>query len=342
MVLCAYVDMLNLEDHMKSHRFFRQAAQLAIEIYIRLYDHPLSEQDNEKNENLANMSEAESKKLRNKNRKQQMRAQQEKQKQLEAEQRKKESQRHRTKDDGEEEKVKEDEFNAEKLERCEKPLDEAMRFLQPLEDFAANSLETHYLGFEVYYRRKKYLLMLRCLKRMKKVDAMNAKLHSCLMKFLQLVEKEPSQDERIRTLINEELKDFSVTQGDLWKKIEYLNAEFLKSHSNSMSHRLEAAKVMFLLNPDNNLKAIEFLTEFNSNFIDQNLKICSTIYESLRSGDFGSIDASILEKYRQECHQLWPYANLFQTNVINTNEFNQSSLPPPNALCDTQNTVGEK
>jgi hypothetical protein len=32
MVLCAYVDMLNLEDHMKGHKFFRQAAQLAIEV----------------------------------------------------------------------------------------------------------------------------------------------------------------------------------------------------------------------------------------------------------------------------------------------------------------------
>jgi hypothetical protein len=32
MVLCAYVDMLNLEDHMKGHRFFRQAAQIAVEV----------------------------------------------------------------------------------------------------------------------------------------------------------------------------------------------------------------------------------------------------------------------------------------------------------------------
>ncbi len=31
-VLCAYVDMLNLEDHIKGHKFFRQAAQLAIEV----------------------------------------------------------------------------------------------------------------------------------------------------------------------------------------------------------------------------------------------------------------------------------------------------------------------
>jgi len=333
MVLCAYVDMLNLEDHIKNHRFFRQAAQLAIEIYIRLYDHPISGQDDEKNENLANLSAADAKKLKSKNRKQQMREQQEKDKKLEAERRKKESQRHRNKDDGEEEKTKEDEFNAEKLERCEKPLDEAMRFLQPLEDFASNSIETHHLGFEVYYRRKKHLLMLRCLKRMKKLDSNDPKFHSCLMKFLHSVEKQPNQDERIRTLINEELKNFSLQQENLTKKIDELNEEFLKNNSNSLTHRAEAAKVMLLIDPENQSKTIEFLTKFDSNFTNQNLKTCSTIYEGLKSGDFGRIDSSTLEKYRQECHRLWPQANHFQTDL-------SQSPPPPSyssALSETEN-----
>ncbi|CAF0802062.1 unnamed protein product [Rotaria sp. Silwood1] len=352
MVLCAYVDMLNLEDHMKGHRFFRQAAEIAVEIYIRLYDHPLSEQDNDTNDNLANMSAGEAKKLKNKLRKQQLREQQEKQKQIEAERRKKEFQRSRNKDDAEEEKVKEEEIVAEKLEHCEKPLEEAMRFLQPLEDFSGNFIQTHYLGFEVYYRRKKYLLMLRCLKRMKKLDANNAKLHSCLMKFLKLVETESIADERLRTLIEEELKTFGIKQGESIKNIEELNESFIKTHSNSLSHRAEAAKVMLLINPKNNLKAIEFLTTLNSNFIDQNLKVCSNIYESMQSGDYGSIESSILEKYRLECNRLWPQANLFQINPSST--FNQSqspappsyssissSPPPPYSSCDSQTNGGE-
>ena len=32
MVLCAYVDMLNLENHMKGHQFFCQAAEIAVEV----------------------------------------------------------------------------------------------------------------------------------------------------------------------------------------------------------------------------------------------------------------------------------------------------------------------
>ncbi|CAF1526923.1 unnamed protein product, partial [Adineta ricciae] len=339
MVLCAYVDMLNLEDHIKGHRFFRQAAEIAIEIYIRLYDHPPSEEDNDNNDNLANMSASEAKKLKNKLRKQKMREEQEKQKQIEAERRKKESQRQRNKEDGEEEKIKEDELVPEKLEHCEKPLEEAMRFLQPLEDFSGNSLQTHYLGFEVYYRRKKYLLMLRCLKRMKKLDENNAKFHSCLMKFLKLMEDEPIGEERIRKLIDEELNDFGVKQGDSIKKVEELNADFVKNHSNSLPHRAEAAKIMLLISPTNSQKAIEYLTTLDSKFVDQNLKTCSSIYESMQSGGYGSIDSSIVENYRLQCNRLWPQANLFQLNPTSTfdpnlqltgdNQANLSEMKPP-------------
>lgn len=71
---------------------------------------------------------------------------------------------------------------------------------------------------------------------------------------------------------------------------------------------------MLLINPTNNLKAIELLTTLDSNILDQNVKVCSTIYEHMQAGDFGLIDNSILEKYRSECNRLWPRANLFQTN----------------------------
>lgn len=66
---------------------------------------------------LANMSVSDAKKLKNKLRKQQLREQQEKQKQLDAERKKKEFHRNRNKDDAEEEKIKEEEIVADKLER---------------------------------------------------------------------------------------------------------------------------------------------------------------------------------------------------------------------------------
>ena len=50
MTLSSYVEMLRLEDRIKSHTFFFKAAQTAIEVYLHLYDKPLSDAENDKNE----------------------------------------------------------------------------------------------------------------------------------------------------------------------------------------------------------------------------------------------------------------------------------------------------
>ena len=55
MVVCAYVDMLNLESHIRDHKFFRQAAEIAIEIYLHLCDYPLSENDKDQFANLGRL-----------------------------------------------------------------------------------------------------------------------------------------------------------------------------------------------------------------------------------------------------------------------------------------------
>jgi hypothetical protein len=61
-----------------------------------------------------------------------------------------------------------------------------------------------------------------------------------------IVESEPVTDERVRTLIDDELKSFGVKQGDSIKKIEELNAEFIKNHSNSLVHRAEGKYLSFI------------------------------------------------------------------------------------------------
>nr|CAH7754284.1 unnamed protein product [Callosobruchus chinensis] len=44
------------------------------------------------------------------------------------------------------------------------------------------------MAFEVYYRKKKVLLMLQSLKRAHKVEPRNPRLHSCLVRFYQYVQ----------------------------------------------------------------------------------------------------------------------------------------------------------
>ena len=53
------------------------------------------------------------------------------------------------------------------------------------------------------------------------------------------MENEPITDDRLRTIIDGELQSFNVKQGDSMKKIEDLNAEFLKKNINSLTHRAE-------------------------------------------------------------------------------------------------------
>lgn len=42
MTLRAYVDLLRLEDILRRHAFYFKAARSAIEIYLKLYDNPLT------------------------------------------------------------------------------------------------------------------------------------------------------------------------------------------------------------------------------------------------------------------------------------------------------------
>lgn len=45
MTLRSYVGLLRLEDVLRSHPFYFRAAQCAIQVYLRLYDRPLSDID---------------------------------------------------------------------------------------------------------------------------------------------------------------------------------------------------------------------------------------------------------------------------------------------------------
>jgi hypothetical protein len=56
-------------------------------------------------------------------------------------------------------------------------------------------------------------------------------------------------------LIDEELKTFNIKQGDSIKKIEDLNTEFLKTNSNSLTHRAEGK---YLLNKHSRLEIYLF------------------------------------------------------------------------------------
>ena len=146
----AYVDMMRWEDKLREHPFFSRAALSAIEIYIKMYDKPLSNGTN--GDGDANGDDAaERKKAAKKARKEAQKAERE------AAARKAEPNKLVRADDGDLKK-KDDDPDGVKLAATTEPMTDAMKFLTPLLHFSPKSIDAQITGFEVYMRRSKFFL----------------------------------------------------------------------------------------------------------------------------------------------------------------------------------------
>ena len=188
MTLKAYVTLLRLEDDLRSHKFYQEAAEVAIQTLVNLHDRPLKDIGNSLENYSDDIDPSELKKRQNKAKKAKRKAEQEKA--LKSQETKKKEAHNKSKRKGEddcENQVKE-ELIPDKLARTETPLDEATKFLEPLLLLANNSIKTHLLAFEVYLRKGKVLQMLQAIKKASSLDAKNVRLHSCFVRFLQYQE----------------------------------------------------------------------------------------------------------------------------------------------------------
>ena len=103
-----------------------------------------------------NMSPSELKKLRNKQKKAKRKAEAEKANAQQAQQRKEAHNKSQKKGPGGEDELdapQKDELIPEKLERPQNPLEEALKFLTPLQNLAKQDIDTHFTAFEIYYRK---------------------------------------------------------------------------------------------------------------------------------------------------------------------------------------------
>ncbi|CAL8115099.1 unnamed protein product [Orchesella dallaii] len=175
MTLRSYVKLLRLEDVLHAHPFYFKAAQIAINVYLYLYDNPLKSQSDEEQLNTENLSPAELKKLRNKQRKAKKKAELEQQSAAAIAGKKDHHQKSKqSSEEGDSHTPSStDELVPEKLVVEPNPLEQAIRFLKPLQSLAAQKVETHIMAYEIYSRRDKPLLMLRSIRRALKVDSEN-------------------------------------------------------------------------------------------------------------------------------------------------------------------------
>uniref|UniRef100_A0A8C7XE66 N-alpha-acetyltransferase 15, NatA auxiliary subunit n=1 Tax=Oryzias sinensis TaxID=183150 RepID=A0A8C7XE66_9TELE len=301
MTLRSYVDLLKLEDVLRMHPFYCKAATTAIQIYLSLHDNPQTDDSKELQADTSetNLSDKELKKLRNKQRRAQKKAQLEEEKKNAEKEKQLKNQKKKKDDDDEEIGGPKEELIPDKLVKVENPLEEAIKFLMPLKQLVKEKIDTHLLAFEIYFRKEKYLLMLQSLKRALAINPDHPWLHHLVLTSTK------DLPEVVRTVLKQEITRLF---GD--SNAKSFNQAYLAKHSNSIPHRLAAAKMMVYLDSSTETKAAEMVIALDEELKNRTIKNCTEVLECLRSGVLGDCKEQT-ESYRAECHKLYPYTLAF-------------------------------
>ena len=313
MTLKAYVDLLRLENKLRSHKFYEKVAGVAIKTYLRLSDKPLAEMDKSNEKTADKMDPSELKKLKNKAKKAQRKAEQEK---AMAEQDKKKKELHnknKKKAEDELDTPAKDELVPEKLERPDDPLEEASKYLTPLITLSSDNINTHLLAFEIHFRRGRVLLMLRAIKQAIALDPDNLQLHGCLVRFLNFVEKNQDLPGVVQTVVKDSFPD--ALQG---KTATQLNASFLAKYPNDLAAQFIGAKMMATLSEKDAEQAVQVATNLKPDLDSRNLDVCEEVLVSLKDGDFGSAGINASDSYRKACCDIFPIAKCFKDPTPST------------------------
>ncbi|XP_050416023.1 N-alpha-acetyltransferase 15, NatA auxiliary subunit [Patella vulgata] len=313
MTLRAYVELLQLEDKLRSHPFYVRAAHIAIEIYLHLHDHPWTPESEQNNDlDSENLTPAELRKLKRKQKKKERKAEEEREKQL-AEQKKREQQNKKSQDndlDG----PKEEELIPDELAKTDNPLEGAIKFLKPLQLLSPNLVQTHVVAYEIYSRKGKLLLMLQSIKRGYQIDKDDPQFHTCFIRFLLHVKKVGELSEGVKTVIEQEVEKLTDN-----KPISRINQQFLDRNHNSLPHLFAGGQMMYLIDPSTRELAIKLATTVSSNVKGVTRLVCIDVLDSLCKGDFGMCEREATD-YQAQCHNIFPYATAFMIPDNNPTE----------------------
>lgn len=290
--------MLKWEDQLREHPFFSKAAISAIKIYLRLYDDPsIAKSSNGMNGDFKNMDANERKKAQKKARKAQ-----EKQEQAEAE--KKDAQK--TASVGADGEVKKEDLDPQgtKLVQTTEPLVSAMKFLTPLLEYSPKNIEAQQVGFEVFIRRKKYLLALRCLLAARSIDPSHPWIFEQSIRFRYTLQRlpEPLPPKTSETL-EKEFTPLIPENADLLK----MNSDFLAENNESAAHVQASLRIRQVLDPktsdENQKDVIRTLALPSVSLADavQGLELLKT---------WGA-QSQFREDYVAAAHERWPEAMAF-------------------------------
>jgi len=306
MTIRSYIKMLRMEDTIYGHKFYVRSACGAINTYLKLFDQPKKEVVESSDTDTLNLDPAERKKAESKRRKELAKKKQAEQSKIEV----------TTSGSKKGDKKPSPSVETTSLADTEDPLAEATKFLKNLKIFAPKNLDTHLLAFEVYIRKKKYLLALQAVKKASELNSDHPEVHKLKIRFFSAINnskdfvhpniKKVIELEQIKLLDKSNLKDF--------------NDSFLEKYKNSISHRAAAAEIILLYFTEDKQRALQLLTDLNG----YTLKDCMRIYNILES-----VDSIIAANYKTKCYSLFKNSIFFGAKTVKqeAEEKNQSSQP---------------
>ncbi|KAL8667441.1 MAG: hypothetical protein Q9202_000657 [Teloschistes flavicans] len=296
----AYVDMMKWEDNLREHPFFSRAAISAVRIYLRLFDDPTLADESAHggmNGDLKGMSSSERKKAKRK-----AKQEQEKREQAEAE---KTDARKTARASADDEPKKEDKDpTGAKLVATAEPLVEAMKFLTPLLEFSPKNINAQQVGFEVFIRRRKHLLALRCLLAARAIDPSLPFIHEQTIRLRHYLKSlnEPLPPQ-VSAVFNAEFSSLSPPDADLLK----LNSEYMVQNNESAACVQASLKVRQLLDSKT--------ADENQKDVIRTLALPSVSLEDAIRGRDLLREWKAVSRYQEDylaaAHQRWPEATTF-------------------------------
>ncbi|CDS40581.1 n alpha acetyltransferase 15 NatA auxiliary [Echinococcus multilocularis] len=330
--LRSYVETIRLEDRLRDHPAYFDAACLAIEIYLYLHVNPLGSEQDEENKQSANISSSEMKKLRNKQRRAERRAEAIK----EDEKKKEHPNQQRNKDrneDPENRPPEVEQLSPQKLARPENALNEAARFLQPLIDLSGNRIETHCLAYEVFERKGKHLLMLRTIRR--GIELPKARDHpwfnECLCRFLmRMSELKPKPGNLVHEVLLQEMH--AVFENNELPRAAETNDNFIKRNSKSFLHVFRGTLTKAIIDPNSSNESLKQLpSPTNRGFGAVSWQVLFEALELLKTYlnlKLAPITKEMIDDFRGKCSTLYPLATVFFTETALKSHLNA-------AICKT-------
>ncbi|KXL44101.1 hypothetical protein M433DRAFT_58684 [Acidomyces richmondensis BFW] len=299
----AYVDMVRWEDKLREHPFFTRAALSAIKIYIMLFDKPQLMKGGQINGAGDDENSVESKKAAKKARREAEKA--------EAEKKAAAAKRAQPVRDENNETKKEDHdpkgLEAFKL-ALEKPLEEAMKYVQPLLELSPKNIDGQAAGFEIYLRKGKYLPALKCLLAAQSIDPEHPKLHEQSGRFRDALSKlqEPLPEQVQKVIDQTFLSKFNSTE-----RLDQMNEAYFAKYKTSAVHVQSVVRLRNIIEQGSDKSKCKSVKDLIETLELDDITIMQAIegLELLKDINAGSEGE---ELYVKAARKRWPRATAFK------------------------------